>query len=56
MINRGTPKNVDDYILADVELTLDLHLNGFAPKYIDNNGTYFIKTKEILEFMERRTK
>ena len=54
MIIRGTPKNKDNYILVDSETTLVLHKNGFIPMYIDENGVYYKKNKEILEFMERR--
>ena len=52
MIIRGTPKNKDNYILVDSETTLVLHSNGFIPMYIDENGVYYKKNKEILEFMD----
>jgi len=54
MIIRGTPKNVMDYILVNSKVTKELHKNGFTPRYINNNGVYFLKTKELIEFMERR--
>ena len=53
MIIRGTPKNKDNYILVDSETTLVLHSNGFIPMCIDENGAYYKKNKEILEFMEQ---
>ena len=56
MIIRGTPKNKNNFILVDSETTLVLHKNGFIPMYIDENGVYYKKNKEILEFMERRIK
>jgi hypothetical protein len=54
MIIRGAPKNKNNFILVDSETTLVLHKNGFIPMYIDENGVYYKKNKEILEFMERR--
>jgi hypothetical protein len=54
MIIRGAPKNKNNFILVDSETTLVLHKNGFIPMYIDENGIYYKKNKEILEFMERR--
>lgn len=54
MIIRGTPTNLDDYILIDDKLELILNNNDFYPKYIDENGLYFLKSKELIEFMERR--
>lgn len=56
MIIRGTPKNKNNFILVDSETTLVLHSNGFMPMYIDENGIYYKKNKEILDFMERRIK
>ena len=54
MIIRGTPKNIDDYIkVKDID-GYDFNKNDFYPKYIDNEWLYFKKTKELLEFMERR--
>lgn len=54
MIIRGAPKNKNNFILVDSETTKILHSNGFIPMYIDENGVYYKKNKEILEFMERR--
>ena len=56
MIIRGTPKNKNNFILVGSETTLVLHKNGFVPMYIDENGVYYKKNKEILDFMERRIK
>jgi hypothetical protein len=56
MIIRGTPKDKNNFILVDSEMTKVLHSNGFIPMYIDKNGVYYKKDKEILEFMERRIK
>jgi hypothetical protein len=56
MIIRGAPKNKNNFILVDSETAKILHSNGFIPMYIDENGVYYKKNKEILEFMERRIK
>lgn len=53
MIIRGTPTDKIGYLLVDAEDSLILHANGFYPKYIDENGVYYLKTKELIEFMER---
>lgn len=53
MINRGTPNNLEKYILVDSDVNLILHKNNFMPKYIDENGIYFLKNDEILKFMEK---
>ena len=50
---RGTPKDINKYVLVDSELSIKLHSNSFIPSYIDENGIYFIKSKELIEFMER---
>lgn len=56
MIIRGTPKDKDvgKYIFVDSKTSLNLHENGFFPKYIDENGIYFLKTNELINFMERK--
>ena len=53
MIIRGTPKELNKYIVVDSDTSEMLHKNGFIPKYIDGNDIYYLKDKEILEFMER---
>ena len=53
MVIRGTPREIDKYVLVDSKTSINLHENGFFPKYIDENGVYFVKSQEILEFIER---
>lgn len=53
MVIRGTPKDLDSYILTNDIIGDKLQINGFSPKYIDSNGLYFKKSKELLNFMER---
>lgn len=48
MIIRDTPKEIERYVLInDTNITLALQEMGFFPKYIDNNGLYFIKSDEL---------
>ena len=53
MIIRGTPTDVDNYILVGAEQSIELHENGFFPKYINDEGIYYFRTEELLEFVER---
>ncbi len=53
MIIRGTPRELDKYILVNGEMSIELHKNGFLPKYIDENGVYYLRSGEVLKFMEK---
>lgn len=53
MIIRGTPKNLIDYIRVDSEMSLKLETGGFIPKFIDSLGIYYIKSKEIENFIRK---
>lgn len=53
MILRQTPKNINNYIMVDSEISNKLHQKGFYPKYIDNNGIYYLKTKEIIDYIRK---
>ena len=52
MIIRGTPKELNKYIVVNGDVSEILHKNGFMPQYIDGDDIYYLKDKEILEFME----
>lgn len=54
MIIRSTPKDLSKYIQVDSNISMELHSNGFFPKYIDEDFIYYVKDKEILNFLERR--
>lgn len=54
MIIRGTPRNVNDYIAVNNEMSLTLHVNGFVPSYIDENWIYYKADKEILDFLREK--
>ena len=56
MIIRGTPKNIEDFILVDSEMSLKLEKNGFIPKFIDEKGIYYVKSKEIENFIRKEDK
>jgi hypothetical protein len=51
MIIRQTPKNKDKYIVVNSDTSNVLHKHGFYPKYIDNEFIYYVKSKELIEFM-----
>jgi len=52
MIIRKTPKDKEKYIIVtNNELAFKLQLNGFMPKYIDDEAMYFIKSEEILSII-----
>lgn len=51
MIIRQTPKDKDKYIAVNSDASNVLHEHGFYPKYIDNEFIYYIKSKELIEFM-----
>lgn len=53
MIIRITPKNKEKYIIVNNEVSNTLNKNGFCPKYIDNNGIYYVKSIDIIEFMKK---
>lgn len=53
MIIRGKPNDVENYILVDDNVSVELHKEGFIPKYINEEGIYFSKSIEVLEYMER---
>lgn len=48
MIIRETPVDIDNYIIVkSSEITLKLQEQNLYPKYIDNDGVYFIKSQEL---------
>ena len=53
MIIRGTPKELNKYIIVDGDMVTKLHENGYFPKYIDENGVYFDRNEEVLKFIEK---
>lgn len=52
MLIRGKPKNIDNYICVDNNISNKLQKNGFKPHYLYNDKFWYLKTKDILEFME----
>lgn len=52
MIIRQTPKNKDKYITVDSDISNVLHKHGFYPKYIDNEFIYYVKSKELKQFIK----
>lgn len=49
MIICGTPKDIDNYYLADDEVAFALHQKGFVPMYKDFDAVYFKKNKKLLK-------
>lgn len=52
MIIRQTPKDLDNYIKVDSNLNLILHQNNFPPKFIDDGFIYYLKTEELIKFID----
>lgn len=53
MIIRGTPKNIQEYYLADNDLAFRLQQAGFKPVYIDEDAVYFKKNKKLQKTLEK---
>lgn len=53
MIIRQTPKNKENYIAVNSDVSLILQENGFYPKYMDDETIYYAKSNEIINFMSR---
>lgn len=51
MIKIGTPLDVENYIIANDEKALVLHSNGFIPQWKDDEFIYFLKTEDLMEFI-----
>lgn len=55
MVIRNTPKDKNNYIIIkDNDIVYKLHIRGFMPKYIDENGVYFVKDKEIERIIDKQ--
>lgn len=54
MVIRQTPPNSSDFVKVDSVIGRELQENGFSPMYMDMKYLYFVKTNEILTFIERR--
>lgn len=52
MIIRQTPKDKDKYIAVNSDTSNVLHEHGFYPKYIDNEFIYYVKSKELKQFIK----
>lgn len=52
MIIRQTPKDKDKYIAVNSDASNVLHEHGFYPKYIDNEFIYYVKSKELGQFIK----
>ena len=52
MIIRQTPKDKGKYIVVNSDTSNVLHEHGFYPKYIDNEFIYYVKSKELKQFIK----
>ncbi len=48
MIILGTPKDMDNYFMADGDLAFTLHQAGFIPKYLDDDNVLYFKLNKKL--------
>lgn len=47
MVIIGSPKNPEEYYIADEEVAFALHQKGFMPIYKDFDAIYFKKNKKL---------
>lgn len=47
MVIIGTPKNIEDYYIADDFIATELARKGFLPKYRDGDAVYFLLNKKL---------
>lgn len=52
MVIRQTPNYKEKYIQVNNDISNVLHKHGFYPKYIDNEFIYYVKSKELEQFMK----
>ena len=53
MIILGTPRNIEDYYIADGEITFMLHQAGFIPRYEDDGALFYKKNNKLLKFIAK---
>lgn len=53
MIVRGTPKNIDEYYIADKEVAFRLQQAGAKPLYIDYDAIYFKKSNKLIKILKK---
>ena len=57
MVIRGTPKDVNQYIIIDNDdMIYQLSVKGIFPKYIDNQQAYFDKKDITISIVNEITK
>ena len=54
MCKFGTPTDLEEYIIADRDLTIELARNGFEVEYRDNCSSYFKKTDRLIHYLNER--
>lgn len=54
MILRQEPKEKIGLVMVNSETSIELHKNGFIPKFISPNGNYIFyeKNEELVKFMQ----
>lgn len=53
MIILGTPRNIEEYFMADGDLAFQLHQKGFIPKYEDDGCLYFKLNNKLKKYLEK---
>ena len=52
MVIRGTPNNINDYIIVENDdMIYELSVKGIFPTYIDNQRAYFERKKVTLDII-----
>lgn len=53
MIILGTPRDIEEYFMADGDLAFQLHQKGFIPKYKDDGCLYFKLNNKLKKYLEK---
>lgn len=53
MIILGTPRDIEEYFMADGDLAFQLHQKGFIPKYEDDGCLYFKLNNKLKKYLEK---
>lgn len=53
MIILGTPRDIEEYFMADGDLAFQLHQKGFIPKYEDDGCLFFKLNNKLKKYLEK---
>ena len=53
MVRIGTPKNINEYIKFDYEISSKIQMDGIIPIWRDDNFMYFEKTNKFIKYVRK---